>query len=108
MTEPTDEQIITRAAKLARAGAAVDLDTIPERLWPQVLDATRDAQHAWWRAQGWDVRSVACDRGCCSSHLYTPPSRQPVTDEAPSRCMRGVKHKILATYPGRSGIHEDA
>ena len=54
------------------------------------------------------MRPVKCDRGCCSSHLYTPPSRQPVTDETPSRCMRGVKHKILSTYPGRSGIHEDA
>lgn len=108
MTEPTDEQIITQAAELARAGAVVDLDTIPERLWPRVLDATRDVQHDAWRARGWDVRRVACSNGCCESIMFTPPSRQPVIEETRSRCMRGVKHKILATYPGRSGIHEDA
>ena len=91
MSDPTDEETIARATDTARSGELVDYDTIPKHLWDRVGKATTDVHHAWWRAQGWDVRTVACDRGCCTSHQFTPPSRQPVTAE-PSRCTRGVKY----------------
>ena len=94
---PEDQAIIDGAAQVAREGLPVDLDTIPQRLWPQVCDITREIGFDRWRERGWTVTSVTCDKGCCPGTLLSPPGSDPAKS-LPSRCMRGVKHIVLSSF----------
>ena len=93
----SDEAIMARVQASAQKGETTELDSVPKHLWDTVCDSNREIQDNRWRSLGWHISSVKCDKGCCVFTRMSPPSVAPENVQA-SKCMRGVKREVLASY----------
>lgn len=93
----SDEAIMARVHASAQKGETTELDSVPKHLWSAVCDSNRETSLDRWRKSGWHVSSVECDKGCCEFTRLTPPSVA-VENAQQCKCMRGVEHKVLASF----------